>query len=40
MTVTDLSPRTQVTVYARDLGVALAQTAFDTSESIEQAAPK
>ncbi|WP_254931152.1 hypothetical protein [Cyanobium sp. BA20m-14] len=40
MAVTDLSPRTQVTVYARDLGVALAQTTYDTGESIEQAAPK
>ena len=40
MTVTDLSPRTQVTVYARDLGVAQVQTAYDTSESIEQAAPQ
>jgi hypothetical protein len=38
MAVTDLSPRTQVTVYARDLGVALAQTTYDTGESIEQAA--
>ena len=40
MAVTDLSPRTQVTVYASDLGVALAQTTYDTGESIEQAAPQ
>jgi hypothetical protein len=31
---------TQVTLYARELGVAIAQTSFDTSESNERAALK
>ena len=31
---------TQVTLYARELGVAIAQTSFDTGESHEQAALK
>jgi hypothetical protein len=31
---------TQVTLYARQLGVAIAQTSFDTGESHERAALK
>jgi hypothetical protein len=31
---------TQVTLYARDLGVAIAQTSYDTSDSHERAALK
>ncbi|WP_255012023.1 hypothetical protein [Cyanobium sp. Cruz-8D1] len=31
---------TQVTLYARELGVAIAQTSFDTGESHERAALK
>jgi hypothetical protein len=31
---------TQVALYARDLGVAIAQTSFDTEESHERAALK
>ena len=35
-----MTPGTQVTVYARALGVALAQTTYDTHESSEKAALK